>query len=95
LSDLVSTGSLTEQIERITRIENTVPDRRAALMSYMNLETLQEKTDIRGRPQPLSPLLISNQAASLCMSSYKQNSSHRTLKASSNRHRKLQPFRET
>ncbi|KAG4065842.1 hypothetical protein HA402_012520 [Bradysia odoriphaga] len=43
---------------------------------------------------PSSPPLRSHLLPS-CMISYRRYLSHRTSKFSSNRHRKLQPFRET
>ncbi|EAT48833.1 AAEL000160-PA [Aedes aegypti] len=58
----------------------------------MTLERIQETPALKGAP--LSPLLRSL-SGTLCMISQQRSVSHRTSKYSSNRHRKLQPFRET
>lgn len=65
---------------------------RVAPAFYMTLERIQETTALKGAP--LSPLLRSL-SGTLCMISQQRSVSHRTSKYSSNRHRKLQPFRET
>lgn len=65
---------------------------RVALAFYMTLERIQETPALKGAP--LSPLLRSL-SGTLCMISQQRSVSHRTSKYSSNRHRKLQPFRET
>lgn len=65
---------------------------RVAPAFYMTLERIQETPALKGAP--LSPLLRSL-SGTLCMISQQRSVSHRTSKYSSNRHRKLQPFRET
>ncbi|XP_050081113.1 uncharacterized protein LOC126568643 [Anopheles maculipalpis] len=58
----------------------------------MTLESVQETPALK--EAPLSPILRSF-SGTTCMISHRSSKSHRTSKYSSNRHRKLQPFRET
>lgn len=66
---------------------------RSAITFYMTFERIKEETPVL-KGAPPSTVQPSSFGIS-CMISHRRYLSHRTSKFSSNRHRKLQPFRET